>query len=91
MEDVLDYDIEEILGPEGTTVASLIVRFSLPDVTSAKDLELVIEPDSQALEEDAGSAASRESPRAHGVALVIKGVDETGENFLIIALNNDLL
>ena len=62
----MDYDVEEVLGIDGSTCVSLVVRFTLPeDVTSPSLLELLFEPDGF---EDGGN----------GCALVMKLVDEYG-------------
>ena len=73
-----EYDIEEVLGEDGSTVGSLVVRFALPqDVTSAAGLELLCEPE-EALSGSAAAAGLAASP-ASGYALVIKSADRQGE------------
>lgn len=68
-----DYDIEEVLGTDGETVHSLVVRFSLPDdVTSAAGLELVFEPGEP---NACHGCAETEIP---GCALIIKSADSGG-------------
>ncbi len=72
-----EYDIEEVLGEDGSTVGSLVVRFALPqDVTSAAGLELLCEPE-EALSGSAAAAGLAASP-ASGYALVIKSADRQG-------------
>lgn len=72
-----EYDIEEVLGEDGLTVCSLVVRFALPeDVTSAAGLELLCEPE-EALPDSAADAGLAASP-VSGYALVIKSADRQG-------------
>jgi hypothetical protein len=56
----------KVLAPDGKTVGTLVVRFSLPDnVKSAAGLELLFEPD--------------DSGPVQGFALVIKSADQNGK------------
>lgn len=69
-----DYDVEELLGADGSTVCSLVVRFTLPeDVTSAAGLELLFEPEAQG----AGAAPAPGGTIA-GFALVVRSADPQG-------------
>ena len=76
-----DYDIEEVLGDDGATVGSLVVRFTLPeDVTSAAGLELLCQPEEAQPDGTAGGGGVDGgcSPPATGYALVIKSADRRG-------------
>ena len=78
--DSWEYDIEEVLGEDGATVGSLIVRFTLPDdVTSAAGLELLCQP-GEALSDGttAEGGVDGDCPPASGYALVIKSADRRG-------------
>jgi hypothetical protein len=78
--DSWEYDIEEVLGEDGATVGSLIVRFTLPDdVTSAAGLELLCQPE-EALSDGttAEGGVDGDCPPASGYALVIKSADSRG-------------
>lgn len=60
-----DYDVEEVVEEDGVSVGSLVVRFTTPDgVTSASDLELLLEPGDSVAEAD-----------TIGCALAIKSAD----------------
>jgi len=60
-----DYDVEEVLEEDGVSVGSLVVRFTTPDgVTSASDIELLLEP--------GNSVAAADTI---GCALAIKSAD----------------
>jgi hypothetical protein len=60
-----DYDVEEVVEEDGVSVGSLVVRFTTPDgVTSASDIELLLEP--------GNSVAAADTI---GCALAIKSAD----------------